>query len=259
MLYYSTHISGPEAEWVAFIHGMGGSSTIWFKQVREFSKEFNVLLIDLRGHGKSKMEIYHKLKRYRFEVVGDEVIDVLDHLKIKQAHFIGISLGTIIIRELAERYPERIKSMILGGAVMRMNFKSALLLNTGNLVKSIMPYMMLYKFFAFIIMPKKRNREARLIFINEAKKLYQREFQRWFSLTVQLKSLLPYFRSKDCGVPTLYVMGEDDHLFLPSIKRLAEKHKSAKLHIIPTSGHVVNVDCPTEFNNLVIDYMKSLK
>lgn len=258
MLYHSTHTSDTNADWVVFVHGMGGSSTIWHKQVRDFSKEFNVLLIDLRGHGKSKKKSAPNLQRYNFEMIGDEVIEVLDYLHIKQAHFVGISLGTIIIRELSERYPERIKSMILGGAVMRMNFKSAILLNTGNLFKTLMPYMMLYKFFAFIIMPKKRNKEARNLFIEEAKKLYQKEFQRWFSLTVQLKSLLPFFRSKDTGIPTLYIMGEDDHLFLPSIRRLAMEHKSATLHVIPTSGHVVNVDCPVEFNETVIRFMKSL-
>ena len=42
------------AKWITFIHGAGGSSAIWFKQIRFFSKYFNLLLIDLRGHGASK-------------------------------------------------------------------------------------------------------------------------------------------------------------------------------------------------------------
>ena len=65
MLYYTTHLSTPDAEWVTFIHGAGGSSGIWFKQIRAFQKHFNVLLIDLRGHGKSKKPIYEQLK-HRF-------------------------------------------------------------------------------------------------------------------------------------------------------------------------------------------------
>jgi pimeloyl-ACP methyl ester carboxylesterase len=37
-----------------FVHGAGGSSSIWFKQIRDFQKQYNVLLLDLRGHGESK-------------------------------------------------------------------------------------------------------------------------------------------------------------------------------------------------------------
>ena len=42
-------------------------------------------------------------------------MEVLDHLKIPQTHLVGISLGTIIIRDLSERYPDRISSLIIGG------------------------------------------------------------------------------------------------------------------------------------------------
>ncbi|MFB1002755.1 MAG: alpha/beta fold hydrolase, partial [Bacteroidia bacterium] len=98
MLHYTTHIHSSDGQWVTFIHGAGGSSSIWYKQVRAFQKHYNVLLIDLRGHGKSKKPIYEKLKRYRFDNIGDEVIEVLDHLEIKTTHWVGISLGTIVIR-----------------------------------------------------------------------------------------------------------------------------------------------------------------
>ena len=54
MLSYSIYRNKKSIKWVTFIHGAGGSSAIWFKQVRVFSKFFNVLLIDLRGHGNSK-------------------------------------------------------------------------------------------------------------------------------------------------------------------------------------------------------------
>ena len=43
----------PNAEWIVFIHGAGGSSTIWFKQINAFRKEYNLLLVDLRGHGRT--------------------------------------------------------------------------------------------------------------------------------------------------------------------------------------------------------------
>ena len=182
MLHFTTYTLNNNSPWVTFVHGAGGSSAIWYKQLRDFKKYFNVLLIDLRGHGKSKSPIYEKIKSYSFDVISDEVIAVLDHLKIKKSHFVGISLGTIVIREIAERYPEKINSMIMGGAVMKLNFRGQLLMRLGVLLKSVLPYILLYRLFAYTIMPRKTHKESRNLFINEAKKLYQKEFKRWFTL-----------------------------------------------------------------------------
>ncbi|MDP2176762.1 MAG: alpha/beta hydrolase [Bacteroidota bacterium] len=256
MLHFTTYQSNSNKEWVTFIHGAGGSSSIWFKQIRDFKEHFNVLLIDLRGHGKSKKVFYEKIKQYSFDSIGNEVIDVLNHLKIEKTHFIGISLGTIIVREITERFPNRTSSMIMGGAVMKLNLRGQILMRTGALLKSIMPYLILYRFFAFIIMPKKKHRESRNLFINEAKKLYQKEFKRWFTLISEVNPLLKFFRIKDSGIPTLYIMGSEDHMFLPSISKLVENHQSSKLHIIQDCGHVVNVEKPNIFNSVSIDFIK---
>lgn len=258
MLHYTTYELHPEAEWVTFIHGAGGSSSIWFRQIRDFSRHFNVLLIDLRGHGKSKKQVYDKLRRYTFHVIGDEVLEVLDHLHIRSTHFVGISLGTIIIREIAERHPERTRSMIMGGAVMKLNIRGRILMWVGDLLKSVIPYLLLYRFFAFIIMPRKSHRESRNLFINEAKKLYQKEFKRWFTLAAEVNPLLAWFRIKDSGIPTLYIMGSEDHMFLPSITKLVKDHFSSRLHVIPDCGHVVNVEQPAVFNQESISFLQSL-
>ena len=66
----------------------------------------------------------------------------------------------------------------------------------GNATKSILPYMCLYKMLAFIIMPNRNHKESRLLFIREAKKLYQKEFIRWFKLTSELIPLLKIFRQE---------------------------------------------------------------
>ena len=54
MLKFKTHINNKNKQWITFIHGFGGSSNIWHKQVRELSQHHNLLFIDLRGHGKSR-------------------------------------------------------------------------------------------------------------------------------------------------------------------------------------------------------------
>lgn len=257
MLHYTTFEQDPKSEWVTFVHGAGGSSSIWFRQIRDFKKKFNVLLIDLRGHGGSKLPIYEKLKRYTFSVIGDDIIEVLDHLKIEKTHMIGISLGTIIVREISDRYPDRVSSMIMGGAVMKLNIKGQFLMRSSTVLQSVVPYMVMYKSLAWIILPRRKHRESRMLFINEAKKLYQKEFKRWFTLTAQINPLLKLFRFKDPGVPTLYIMGSEDHMFLPSISKLMKDHTSAQLHVIPECGHVVNVEKPVQFNTAVIEFINS--
>jgi pimeloyl-ACP methyl ester carboxylesterase len=240
------------------VHGAGGSSSIWFKQIRDFKKDFNVLLLDLRGHGNSKPKIKDSFNQdYTFDSISDDIIEVLDYENIEKSHFIGISLGTIIIRNIAEKYPDRVDKIILGGAIMKLNVRSRFLMKVGVAFKSVVPYMLLYKLFAFIIMPRKNHKASRLLFVNEAKKLYQKEFIRWFKLASEINPLLKFFREKDTQIPSLYVMGEQDHLFLPSIKKIAEQQKNALLHVIENCGHVVNVEQPNDFNQRSIAFLKA--
>jgi pimeloyl-ACP methyl ester carboxylesterase len=96
------------------------------------------------------------------------------------------------------------------------------------------------------------------LFINEAKKLYQKEFIRWFKLTTEINPLLRFFRTKDIKIPTLYLMGSEDHLFLPSIKNIVTKHLTSSLFVVDDCGHVVNVEQPKIFNNQTIKFINSL-
>lgn len=256
MLHYATYEQSLNAPWVTFVHGAGGSSAIWFKQIKSFKQHFNVLLVDLRGHGRSKKMGLSNLKAYTFQKVGDDVIEVLNHLKICSTHFVGISLGTIIVRELTERFPDRTLSMIMGGAIMQLNLRGQLLMRMGNTLKSVVPYLFLYKLLAHIVMPSEKNKESRVLFVKEAKKLYQKEFKRWFGLAAQVNPMLKYFRIKDSGIPTLYIMGSEDYMFLPSITKLVKNHSSSKLHVVDDCGHVVNVEKPLEFNEVAIKFIK---
>lgn len=254
MLNYNTYLNEDTDQWITLIHGAGGSSTIWFKQLRSFKSEFNVLVVDLRGHGKSKFSFQ---RNYNFDLVTQDIIEVLDKLKIEKSHFVGISLGTILIRNIAEQYPDRIQSMILAGAVMKLNLKSRVLMKLGIVFKSIIPYMLLYKLFAFIIMPKKNHKKSRLLFIQEAKKLYQKEFIKWFKMTAEIKPLLNLFREKELQIPALYLMGAEDHLFLPSVKHLVASHRKSELIIVENCGHVVNVEQPLIFNEKSLNFFRS--
>ena len=259
MLHYTTYEHTTSKEWVTFVHGAGGSSSIWYKQIRAYTKHYNVLMLDLRGHGNSKPKLKQAFKeRYTFDVIVADIIEVLDHEKIAKTHFIGISLGTIIIRQLAENNPERVSSMIMGGAIMKLNIRSQILMRFGNVVKSVIPYLWLYRFFAFIIMPKKNHRESRLLFVREAKKLYHKEFLRWYKLTSELKPLLRFFRQVDVNIPTLYVMGAEDYMFLPSVQKIVDIQQSASIAVVPDCGHVVNVEQPEVFNLQTLSFLHQL-
>ena len=259
MLNFYTYPNSNSTEWVTFVHGAGGSSSIWYKQLRDFKKEFNVLILDLRGHGNSKPTLKDTFNpKYTFDSITHDIVEVIEHLNIRKSHFIGISLGTILIRNLAEMRPELVKSMIMGGAIIKLNFRSQILMKIGNIFKSVVPYMLLYKLFAFIIMPKKNHKNSRLLFVNEAKKLYQKEFLRWFKLTAEINPLLRFFRAKDIQIPTLYIMGAEDHLFLPSIKHIVSKHVTSTLFVVDNCGHVVNVEQPETFNLQTIRFINSL-
>jgi pimeloyl-ACP methyl ester carboxylesterase len=259
LIHYTVYPNAQSDEWVTFVHGAGGSSTIWFKQLRDFKKHFNILLLDLRGHGNSQPNLKEAFNdKYTFDSITDDIVEVINHESIEKSHFIGISLGTILIRNLAERYPDRVQSMIMGGAILKLNFRSQVLMRLGVLFKSVVPYLWLYKFFAFVIMPNKNHRESRSLFVREAKKLYQKEFIRWFRLTSEINPLLRFFRSVDIKIPTLYVMGEEDYLFLPSVQKVVNAHQVSSLHVIENCGHVVNVEQPTVFNETVISYLNGL-
>ena len=82
---------------------------------------------------------------------------------------------------------------------------------------------------------------------------------RWFKLTSEINPVLKLFRQVELKIPTLYVMGAEDYMFLESIKILTKEHRNSKLLVIPNCGHVVNVEKPNFFNNKSISFLKSLK
>jgi len=249
LLFHKVYQHATSKSWVVFVHGAGGSSAIWFRQVKAYQEKHNVLILDLRGHGKSSHLVQTFVEgNYSFNTVSKDIIDILDHLTIASAHFVGISLGTIIIRNIAEMAPERVSSMTLGGAITRFNTRSNTLVHLGNMVKHWVPFMWLYKLFAFIMMPKERHKESRNLFVREAKRLCQQEFLRWFRLAMDVNPLMKYFKEKDIDIPILYIMGEEDHMFLGPVKDMVARHKNSLLNTINNCGHVCNVEQPAIFN-----------
>ena len=259
MLYYKTYLHPENDEWVVFIHGAGGSSSIWFKQLKAYRNAYNVLLIDLRGHGKSQemLQKYYE-EEYSFKMAARDILATMDDADVEKAHFVGVSMGTIIIRTIGELAPQRVQSMIMCGAIMRLNTRSRILVRLGHLFKKVVPFMWLYRLFAWIIMPRKRHSESRSMFVREAQKLAKKEFIKWFNLTHRINPLLRYFREKELSIPTLYIMGSEDHLFLPPVRNVVQTHAQSCLEVIQKCGHVCNVERPNDFNKISLAFIHKI-
>jgi pimeloyl-ACP methyl ester carboxylesterase len=256
MIYHRKFIHPKSSTWVVFVHGAVGSNVVWFRHLKEFKRHFNVLLVDLRGLGKSKPAIQDVDSGYSFDEVALDVIDIMDHLEIRKAHLVGISLGCIVIRAIDKLAPGRAESIILGGAIIQFNKTIKVLIGMARILNSVLPYMWLYKMNALILMPYKRHRESRNIFIKEAIKLGEKEFRKWMRLTREIKANLNEFIHREPTAPVLYLMGDGDHMFLPMVMDLVKKQVNARLEVIKNSGHCCNLDQASLFNEISIHFIK---
>lgn len=100
---------------VVLIHALHSSAEVnWVRTgiVSELAKSHRVVAIDLPGHGKSDKP--EKDEAYGLQLVED-VVALVDHLKIQKAHIVGYSLGGMVALKLAALHPNRVESVALGG------------------------------------------------------------------------------------------------------------------------------------------------
>lgn len=255
MISYQKHINENATEWITLVHGAGGSSNIWYKQIDDFSQHYNLLLIDLRGHGKSA-ESHLKVEKYSFNAITEDILEVLDKEKIHKSHFIGISLGSLIIRNFVTLYPDRVISCVLGGMITRISLFSKILLFYANVLIKILPVQTLYKILANLILPRRSHNASKQKYIVEAKKITTEEFFKWFRLNKEIKYLFKSFK-ETCFAPTLVIQGEEDYLFVNDVKKYVRKFENINLKVLPKCGHVVNIQSAGLFNQYALSFLKS--
>jgi pimeloyl-ACP methyl ester carboxylesterase len=103
-----------QGEPVLLIHGFTANIELqWTPVIKALTEDYKVIALDCRGHGGSGKP--HDPKKYGLEMVKDAV-RLLDHLKIDKAHVVGYSMGGHIALQVAVRYPERVKTLTVGGA-----------------------------------------------------------------------------------------------------------------------------------------------
>jgi pimeloyl-ACP methyl ester carboxylesterase len=108
-IYFEIHGAG---EPLLLLHGFSGSSQDWKSLGRGPLEQFQCIMPDLRGHGRSGT----LQKPFRHQDAAEEVTGLLDHLEIGPFKGLGISCGGNVLLHLATRQPERVKAMVLVSA-----------------------------------------------------------------------------------------------------------------------------------------------
>lgn len=94
-----------------FIHGLSGNSFAWKPYEKIFEKDYNILSLDLRGHGKSFRP--DKLDDYSLDAFSRDLLKIIEKEKIKKSILISHSFGNLVALDFTKKYSEKIKSLIL--------------------------------------------------------------------------------------------------------------------------------------------------
>ncbi len=255
-LNHEVRFLDPSKEWIVFIHGAGGSIQTWKRQESAFKNDYNLLLIDLRDHGLSK-NIQPAYKKYNFQIITNDIKQVLDHLKIEKAHFVTLSFGSVLLQDFASRYPKMISKIVFVGGIF----------NGGTLIRGFvylakafnffLSYPIMYRIFSYLLMPRKRNQLARRLYQKQAEKITHIEYMKWLGLYREFFRLLSNFSKQKLTFPSLIVMGSMDFMFLKNAHTFSENQIMSSIREIPGAGHIANIESPEVFNKISYEFLSS--
>jgi len=109
---------------IVFVHGVGLTYEIWQPQL-DFFKDYSNLSYDILGHGKSSLT----KQNISFDDFSDQLIELINELKIEKIHLVGFSIGSLIARNFATRYDERLRSLILLGSIYKRSEQQQKIVN----------------------------------------------------------------------------------------------------------------------------------
>ena len=259
MVFYKKIINPNATEWVLFIHGLGGSTKTWKYQEEKFGEKYNLIMVYLDGHGNSDYD--DTTTFYKPNQMARTIKCCLDRENIDKVHIVSLSLGTIVALEFARIYPKNVLSIILAGSVINLDLKRKYLLSFAKSVQHIVPEDVYFKLFAYILLPRKNHKKSRDIFIRESKKLNHKIINAWlkgFELSQRF-----YQRCLDIiekyKIPTLFISGNEDYMFLRGIKKLKAKVSNLNLKILENCGHVCSIEQADKFNSLSLEFLSRIE
>jgi 3-oxoadipate enol-lactonase len=109
-LHYETQGKGTP---LLILRGLGRSSRYWLGFEKQLAKAFKVIQVDLRGLGRSSVPMAWT---DTVDDLAEDCVAVLDHLKIRNAHVFGLSLGGMVALRLGSTHPERCRSLVIANA-----------------------------------------------------------------------------------------------------------------------------------------------
>ena len=256
-LYFEETGSGTP---VIFVHEFAGDHRSWEPQLRFFSRYFRCVAYNGRGFPPS--DVPEDGNRYSQEHARDDVIAVLDHLKLERAHVVGLSMGGFATLHVGITYPQRARSLVVAGCgygaepdkrdKFRAECEAAAASFEANWTEAAKKYALGPTRVQF------QNKDPRG-WAEFARQLVEHS-AKGQALTmrgVQMKRPSLYELTdamKKITVPTLIITGdEDDPCLEPGL--LMKRHiPTAGLLVLPWAGHTINIEEPEAFNRALLEF-----
>jgi len=253
IMYYQMH---GEGETLVFIAGLGGDHTGWQLQLPEFSSKYQCLVFDNRGVGQTDKP----KRKYTTRLFARDTAELMETLKISQAHIVGLSMGGAIAQELAISYPEKVRSLVLVATWPRAD---EYLKETAEiwitLAKKVGLAAAWKEHFLWALTPdfyQNRGEELQEIMDNACKAPQSRE-----AFVGQVKACLDHDaldRLEKIEARTLIILGEEDILTpLRFARVLQQRIGESELVLVEKSGHALPFENPEGFNREVLKFLSS--
>ena len=229
---------------IVFIHGAGLNKDIWKPQI-DFLKDYTTLTYDLLGHGKTPLQ----KSKVNFNDLYEQLLSLIDELKLKKIHLIGFSLGALIARDFASKHSERLCSLIIHGSIYKRNENQRrAVVNRWNVAKINRPASKktaLRRWLSedFI----KKNPETYKTIYSLLEKNDQKNFIKIYEILVKYED--NDIMIKKINVITLITTGENDVGSTPEMARnLSKVIKGSKFAEIKKGKHLCSVECADDVN-----------
>jgi pimeloyl-ACP methyl ester carboxylesterase len=240
----SDHIA-PELPVLILLHGSGGDSSVWEKQIDGFGHEVAVIAPDLPGHGQSDGPLRTTIKDY---AVWLNIF--AEQLHINRFFLIGHSLGGAIAQEYARSFPQKVQGLILAGSGMQFIVAADYLETVKNNFSAAVHASCLAAYAAGTVSSLYEKGYGMLSRNGKEALHSDLALCSAFDSTGWVSSI---------AVPALAICGSDDKITPPeSSKSLARLLTAAQLKILAGAGHMVMMEAATKFNEAIKKFIKKL-
>ena len=232
---------------IVFLHGSGLSHIVWSLTEQFFSnKRFNVLSVDLPGHGNSEGPCLESIEK-----IADWLEKVFEELKLNNIILVGHSQGCLEALEYSFKYKGRLKKIVFVGSSYRMPVNQDLIDLASDGDSDAVKLMMKWGF----------EGSKKFIGGNPVEKIIQSPRDISEILAVDLVACNNYENgseaAKAINCPTLFILGELDKMAnLESGKKFANIVKNSTTHIIDGCGHMIMIEKAFEMREKVLEFLK---